>query len=319
MRTIIKNFLLLVLRLFVSACGREAEEEKKDYIVKVGNEAITLEDFEAEFHTVRRKYGAGYPLDKESLLKLKAAFLNQMIEERTVLVEAKRLGLLVGAQEVDAAISELRKDYADDKSFERMLIKEYINFEKWRKKIATKLLIDKVIAHSVLSQIEITTEDVDIYYNANLDYFSRDEQVKARQILLREEKAAMKARGRIRSGEEFAAVAREVSLSPDAKEGGDLGYFSRGVMPPEFDEVVFTISTGMLSEVVPSPYGYHIFLVEEKREAMDLSLDEVRGEIVDALRRDRMEEVYMGWIEDLKKRVKVEINEDALKRSVIIR
>ena len=215
--------------------------------------------------------------------------------------------------------SEIRKNYSDEKSFETMLTKEYINFDNWKDKIKKKLIIDKVIARAILSKIDISSEEIEAYYIRRQTDFHREEQVRARQILLRDETEAVKARERIREGEGFAAVAQKVSQSPDSQEGGDLGFFSRGIMPPEFDEVVFTIKVGMLSEVVESPYGYHIFLVEEKREALDLDLQEVHAQIVEVLKRAKTDELYMEWMERVKKKIALRINEDILKQSMGIK
>ncbi len=196
-----------------------------------------------------------------------------------------------------------------------MFINEHIDRNKWREKIKKKLLIEKVIAHSVSSKVEISPEDIEVFYNTNIEDFQYDEQVKVRQILLKDELPAIKARERVRSGEDFSAVAREISLSPDAKEGGDLGYFGRGVMPPEFDDVVFTLEVGTLSEVVRSPYGHHIFLVDERKEAGVLTMEETRDKISEALRRSREETLYSNWIEELRKKTKIEINEEVLQSS----
>jgi len=313
----LNSFLFLCLFL-AGACTQKVEEEKV-IIASIGSDAISLGDFEDEYASDRRKYGSTYPLDKNAALKLKAAYLKQMIDERLILLEGKRLGVTVGAEEVDAAISEIRKNYSDAKSFEKMLIKEYVNFDQWKEMIKKKLLIDKVISQFVLSKVTILPEEINAYYVSQHDKFHRDEQVKARQILLREEIDAVKARERIREGEDFAAVARQVSQSPDSQEGGDLGFFSRGIMPPEFDEVVFTIKVGMLSEVVESPYGFHIFLVEDKRPALDLSLEDVQGQITEILKRARTEELYMKWMEGVKSRTEVKINEDVLRMSMGIK
>jgi peptidyl-prolyl cis-trans isomerase C len=176
-----------------------------------------------------------------------------------------------------------------------------------------------VVAYSVLSKIEASMEEAEAYYNANVDKFKRDDQVRARQILVREEKEAVAARDRILGGEDFASVAIDISLSPDSQDGGDLGYFSRGVMPPEFDEVVFAMHTAVVSDVVPSPYGYHLFLIQDKKDARDLSFNDVKDEILKRIEREKMEEIYMTWIEDLKNRSKIEINRDALKRGIKVR
>lgn len=313
-KTFLKT-LFILLSIALAACTSRVEEEKV-LLAQVGNDKIYLETFEEEFSYVRSRYGSSYPLDKEAALKLKAAYLKQMIDEKLILLESKRLGITVGTEEVDAAVSEIRKNYSDEKSFETMLIKEYINFDNWKDKIKKKLIIDKVIARAILSKIDISSEEIEAYYIRRQTDFHREEQVRARQILLRDETEAVKARERIREGEGFAAVAKKVSQSPDSQEGGDLGFFSRGIMPPEFDEVVFTIKVGMLSEVVESPYGYHIFLVEEKREALDLDLEEVHAQIVEVLKRAKMDELYMEWMERIKKKIPVKINEDILKQSM---
>ena len=313
-KTFLKT-LFILLSIALAACTSRVEEEKV-LLAQVGNDKIYLETFEEEFSYVRSRYGSSYPLDKEAALKLKAAYLKQMIDEKLILLEGKRLGITVGTEEVDAAVSEIRKNYSDEKSFETMLTKEYINFDNWKDKIKKKLIIDKVIARAILSKIDISSEEIEAYYIRRQTDFHREEQVRARQILLRDETEAVKARERIREGEGFAAVAKKVSQSPDSQEGGDLGFFSRGIMPPEFDEVVFTIKVGMLSEVVESPYGYHIFLVEEKREALDLDLEEVHAQIVEVLKRAKMDELYMEWMERIKKKIPVKINEDILKQSM---
>jgi peptidyl-prolyl cis-trans isomerase C len=310
--------LFILLAFTLAACTSKVEEEKVLF-AQVGNGKIYLETFEAEFSFVRSRYGASYPIDKDAVLKLKAAYLRQMIDEKLILLEGKRLGITVGAEEVDAAVSEIRKNYSDAKSFETMLTKEYINFDNWKDKIKKKRLIDKVITRAISSKIHISSEEVEAYYTRHQSDFHREEQVKARQILLRDETEAVKVRERIREGEDFATVAKEVSQSPDSQEGGDLGFFSRGIMPPEFDEVVFTIKVGMLSEVVESPYGYHIFLVEEKREALDLDREDVQDQIVETLKRLKTDELYMKWMEGIKKKTTVKINEDILKQSMGIK
>ena len=298
--------------LLLTNCTSRVTEEKK-ILAKINGTVISLSDFEKEFSSARSGYGSSYPADRETLLKLKGVYLKQMIVEKLILLEAEKLGIEVGAEEVDAAISVVKKDYSDDKTFKKIFTDEYINFDEWKEKIRTKLLIEKVVFHSVISKINVSEEEVEDFYNASEDDFKTAEQVRVRQIVVKEEKDAVEARRRIKAGEDFASVAREVSLSPDAADGGDLGFFSRGVMPVEFDKAVFPLKAGTLSEIVRSPYGYHIFLVEEKTKAGDLSLDEVRDEIVERLKRLKTEKLYMKFIVDLKKKADIEIHQGLLK------
>ncbi len=100
---------------------------------------------------------------------------------------------------------------------------------------------------------------------------TRAEQVRARHILLETEGEAKEVLERLKGGEDFAALAKELSQDPATKEkGGDLGWFPRGLMVPEFDEVAFALQPGEVSDVVQTPYGFHIIKVEERDEDREL-------------------------------------------------
>ena len=136
--------------------------------------------------------------------------------------------------------------------------------------------------------------------------------MRAAQILVRTEAAAVEARRRIAGGTAFAEVAREISLSPDADRGGDLGYFARGQMPPEFDEVAFSLPRGQLSEVVASPYGFHLFLVVDRRPGRTRSDAELRADARTALLAGKREEAFRAWLADARARARIKYNRSLL-------
>jgi peptidyl-prolyl cis-trans isomerase C len=118
----------------------------------------------------------------------------------------------------------------------------------------------------------------------------------------------VEARRRIRGGEDFGGVAREISLSPDAEDGGDLGFFSRGQMPQEFEAVIFSLSRGKLSSVVETSYGHHLFLLTERREARQRSTEEAREEIREILFAEKAEEAFHSWMLTLRKDADIRYN-----------
>ena len=140
----------------------------------------------------------------------------------------------------------------------------------------------------------------------------RAEEIRASQILVRTREEASKARARIKGGEDFAAVAEEVSLSPDGERGGDLGYFSRGQMPQEFDAVVFNLKTGRLSRVIETTYGYHLFLVTDRREAHQKSDEEVEEEIRRILLAEKGERAFRSWVASLRESAQIRYNDNIL-------
>ena len=142
---------------------------------------------------------------------------------------------------------------------------------------------------------------IEEYYEAHLDdEFTKPEQVKARHILIRagadasdEERAAARAeaealRDRTREGEDFAALAKDHSDdSGTSARGGDLGWFGRGSMVPPFEEAAFGLEPGSVSDVVETPFGYHVIQVEEHDAGGPQQLAEARDAIVATLSKQR--------------------------------
>lgn len=144
------------------------------------------------------------------------------------------------------------------------------------------LLVDTA---RVRETIEVSDDDVRAYYDLHLDEFTQSEQVRARHILLEtgagESDDEVRARlerikARIEGGEDFATVAREVSDDQGTREeGGDLGFFGRGRMVPEFEEAAFGAQPGELVGPIKSPFGYHLIEVLDRTEGGPRPLDEV--------------------------------------------
>jgi len=146
-----------------------------------------------------------------------------------------------------------------------------------------------------------TDDEISAWYDAHVaDRFTRQAEVRARHILVKADEGAddatraearRKAEGyrkQIQDGAAFEKVAREHSEDPGtAVQGGELGFFSRGRMVKPFEDAAFALQPGQMSEVVETPFGFHLIQVEEVREEKRSSLDEVRGEVIDEIRRER--------------------------------
>ena len=153
---------------------------------------------------------------------------------------------------------------------------------------------------------------IEDYYNNHQDEFTRPEQVQARHILLKvpsnvssEREAEIRAQAeallqQLRDGADFAKLAQEHSEdTATAENGGDLGVFPRGQMVAPFDEAVFALEVGALSEPVRTTFGYHLIRLDDKIEAGTKPLEEVKGEIETKLRQEREKEAALAFVDDI--------------------
>ncbi|MCP3961919.1 MAG: hypothetical protein GY719_29095 [bacterium] len=185
-----------------------------------------------------------------------------------------------------------------------------IDYELPEQRVAEYLMVDTV---KLRREIEIPEEEIAAYYEANPDEYSREEQVRARHILLRITPARPEAqaeqeltdvRRRVEAGEDFAALARELSEDESNSErGGNLGYFGRGKMVKAFEDAAFGASAGDLIGPVKTDFGFHLIEVQDHRAGGLQPLDQVRGAVRARLVSERVEEIGETKVRDIAQRL----------------
>src|SRR5215467_3908813 len=167
------------------------------------------------------------------------------------------------------------------------------DFKMPEKRKVRYLLID---TEAMRAKVVVPPADVERAYNDNIDQYSTPEQVRASHILLKTEgkdDAAVKAKAedilkQAKAGADFGELAKKYSEDEgSAKNGGDLDYFTRGKMVPEFDEVAFTLQPGQLSDVVKSQFGYHVIKLTDKKPGTTRPFAELRQQLTDQLSYER--------------------------------
>ena len=309
-------FLLLFCgALFVTGCEAEPEEKPLSPLIVINDQEISKADFLAEFEKTLQK---DQPLTGIEREELQRSFLVQLIDRELIHGEARRLNIEITEADIDAALQAYRQDYSGT-SFETMLQDRGVTLEGWREELRESLIMEKLLEEAVYSRVDVSDKEISAYYEANRKQFDRPAQVRARQIVVADEVKGQEVLALLRQGRPFAEIAAEYSLSPDAEQGGDLGFFSRGEMPPEFDEVVFDLPVNRLSDLVKSDYGYHIFLVEEKRKAVRLKKKDVADEIRAILESQKKEDVYLDWLQEMRARAVITVDWAQLEKDHINR
>jgi peptidyl-prolyl cis-trans isomerase C len=141
------------------------------------------------------------------------------------------------------------------------------------------------------------------FYDEQVKTMKSAQEVKARHILVENEDEAKTAVERLKKGEDFAKLAGELSKDPGSgKEGGDLGWFEKDRMVPEFAEAAFKLDKGGVSEIVKTQFGFHIIKVEDKREKAPPAFDAVKEQ----LKRYMTQKAQQDYVLELRKAAKVE-------------
>ncbi len=306
--------LALLPGLIFSACKNKFAEKPAEpapavsadvrVVATVNGDPITLAEFQERFAR------AGYKPEREAELEVKEEFLNRLVERKMLLREAQRRRIKVGLPEINKRIAALQEEHGKD--IKDMLAGLGVDFEKWKSDIWEDMMIERLLAHDVNRRVSVSPAEIKHYYQSNPQEFEKPEQVHARQIVVATEQEAKIVMERLRApGANFAAIAREKSTAPEAEKGGDLGYFAQGGMPTEFN-VVFSLPKGGISGIVKSPYGYHIFMLEDRRKAGTISLEEASKQISEKLRQEKEDQLYRAWLKELRSRTKFEVNYQAL-------
>lgn len=178
---------------------------------------------------------------------------------------------------------------------------------------ATHNLLQRYAVQKAIENIQIKDDDVKAYYEANKSRFVTEKEVKARHILVSEEDEANKIKEEIESGLDFSEAAKKYSTCPSKNSGGDLGYFSKGKMVQEFEDAAFSLNIGEVSQPVKTQFGYHLIVVDDKKEASEQSYEEVKNQILRMLTQQKQQSVYMERVDVLKEKHSVQVNEEGLK------
>jgi peptidyl-prolyl cis-trans isomerase C len=298
--------------LLLAAChAGKVQPPPPDVVATVNGEPLTAGQLQKALVRARR--------DNENLtqrtgadeLAFRRTTLDDLIDEMVLLQAAHGASVAVAPERIERELLRLRADYPG-KAFDQALAEGAQTNEELREQIKTQLTIEEYFARQVFARVAVTDADVEAYYQAHKETFARPEEVHAEQILVEDADTAKRVQADLKRGERFEELARRYSRSPDAKVGGDLGFFARGVMPAVFDQVCFTLKPNQVSEVMVSPYGYHLFKVLERRTPHTPALADVRDHVESTLRSQREAAAQQSKVEELRKKAKLEINEKVL-------
>lgn len=170
-------------------------------------------------------------------------------------------------------------------------------------------ILKQYALRKLLTSVKVEDDEVADYYNNNKESFKNPETVKASHILVKTEDEANKTIEEISNGLSFEEAANKYSTCPSKARGGDLGFFAKGQMVPEFENAAFGMKKGEMSEPVKTQFGYHIIKLVDKKEATQSSFEQVQDQIRQFLLGKKQNSLYLNKTTELKSKYDVKINE----------
>ncbi len=307
---------VLIVGLWAGCNSTESHEDVSgsDVVAIVNNEPITRKEIKEELKLAKRKYRIrkNDVLPREQWMLLKTNSLNELIKQALLLQEAERQGIKVSRQEFMIYLEMSQEGY-DKESFQRSLEIEEISQDLWNAKQNNILMIKKLTEEILTSKIKINDKDLLEYFKGHKEEFQKGEQVRTLHIMVENEDEARRILKMIRKGKSFSELAKDHSLSPEGKTGGDMGYFEAGQMPKGFEDV-FKLKINKVSDIIRTPYGVHVFKVIDKKPERKMSFEESKKQIHAKLLREAQERAFQKWVKEIKQKSEIIIKYEVLEK-----
>ncbi len=175
-----------------------------------------------------------------------------------------------------------------------------------------KILVSSLIKMRVQDKASISEEDIKTYYDEHSEEFMLPERWRASHILLNTAEEAEEIKERLNQGASFEELAENRSKDATSKKQGDVGYFSKGQLIPEFENACFELEVGETRGVIQTQFGYHIIKLTDKKSPEVQEFEKVQGLIRKELERERKQQLLDTLITDLRNNAKITINEELI-------
>lgn len=292
-------------------------------VAVVNDDVITLTEVQEEgLQAIRKIVQDTLGAERERQLRsTERQILDELILRRLQLQEAKKDKTDAAPAEVQSAIEDLKKRNGlnSDEELRAALSRELLSEEQFRKGIAEQVILTKLVARRVRSKIVILDEEVQQYYEQQQDQFREIPQFKIRHLLVAVPPQATpselsRARNRIeeaqavlKTGTSFSAVAKQYSEGPLASSGGEVWTMKRGELAPELEQAALALPIGQPSNIITTPAGFHLIVVEERVPGRTLPFDQVKERLRAILFEQKTEAKFKEWIEGLKTKANIEM------------
>jgi|CXWL01.1.fsa_nt_gi foldase protein PrsA len=229
--------------------------------------------------------------------------LEEMVDE-LLLRQAAQAGKVKASEaDIDKRFARLQAQFGSRELLISQLEQAGTTVSKVREDLAEEIVREQLIVTA--KSIVIGEDELKKSYDSNKDKLGKPEAVHLRHILVKSEAEAADLIAKIKSGSDFQSLARDKSLAASGKAtGGDYGFVSRGMLPPEIDEVAFSLKAGEV-RMIPGPRGQHILQVVAKRAAQSSSFAQAKDDLRELVLSAKIKEAAPSYLQELRRKAEI--------------
>ena len=285
------------------------EPPEKRAVITVGSRSLPLEELRREI----RRLGLEMEIDDQGLTQVLDPLVDTIVDRLLIVEYARDEGIVVSDEELGSAAQEIRKDYSKTE-FRELLLQQTIDIDEWQEGLRRQLLVKKIMRLLSETLTPVAPKKIKAYYDSHSEEFNRPPMVKFRQVLTETKKEAEAVRKRLQKGEDITQLAREFSIAPVLEKEDHLAWIAKGDLEKSMEKVIFSLPVGQISRVTKTAHGFHVFMVISKRPGGTLSRLDATEEIDANLLYEKRQAQFKKWLEGLRDRYSVSINQELLRQ-----
>jgi peptidyl-prolyl cis-trans isomerase SurA len=299
----------ILLWFFLVVAGPARAATMVDRIVAVVNgEIITLYELNQEVQSTLATMKAD-SINEKQVEGIRSRVLQSMVNDLLLKQEAERFEISVSDVEVENRLDQIRQQRdLSQEDFQKLLDRQGMTLAEYKDRIREDIKKNRVLSSMVRQKVVVTEQEMQEYYQNNLDAYTKPRSVHLRLLLMQDRQELLSLRDRIRSGElSFTQAAREHSQGPGADQGGDLGRMDWADLANNWKEALKSVSADEMSDIFPLRGQFALLYVEKIHSGGTRPLEEVRDQIRDRIYARKLEDRYQEYIQSLRSKAVLDV------------
>ena len=301
----------------------EKSEKVPDVVATINGVKLSGVEFSKGLQSYKKSLAMmGQEVPPEHTKEINKTIIERMVNNELLIQNCNKTGIKVSDDELNKEMASIKARYQNEEQFNQVIKSQNLTMDDVKSDVRKNLAIKKLMKNDIEDKVSIDEKAVNEYYKNNPTKFVEGESVKASHILVMVDKSATKDAKetakkkidglliRVRKGEDFAKLAKENSDDKGSgQNGGDLGFFSKGMMVPNFEKAAFSLKKDEVSDVVETEFGYHVIKLIDKKPERTIPLSEVHDKLKNFLKSMEVNKKLSEYLADLRKKADVKIME----------